>query len=92
MPTTQIEVFNVLQKAFSKEEAEKIVTFISEQNVEGMQDFKSSFLTKDDKIELLQKIDLTKVDLLTRMDSHFKWLAGIVIAMFGLAIAILKIA
>jgi hypothetical protein len=92
MPTTQIEVFNVLQKAFSKEEAEKIVTFISEQNVEGMQDFKSSFLTKDDKIELLQKIDLTKVDLLTRMDSHFKWLAGIVIAMFSLAIAILKIA
>ncbi len=72
MKATQIEVFNLSQKAFSKEEAEKIVTFISEQNVEGMQDLKSSFLTKDDKIELLQKIDLTKVDLLTRMDSHFK--------------------
>jgi hypothetical protein len=69
-----------LQKAFSKEEAEKIVTFISKQNVEGIDDLKKIFLTKDDKI-----------DLLTRMDSHFKWLAGIVIAMFSLAIAILKI-
>jgi hypothetical protein len=59
MPTTQIEVFNRLQK----------------------DDLKKIFLTKDDKI-----------DLHTRMDSHFKWLAGIVIAMFGLAIAILKIA
>ncbi len=80
MKATQIEVFNLLQKAFSKEEAEKIVTFISEQNVEGIDDLKKIFLTKDNKI-----------DLLTRMDSHFKWLAGIVIAMFGLAIAILKI-
>lgn len=80
MKATQIEVFNLLQKAFSKEEAEKIVTFISEQNVEGIDDLKKIFLTKDDKI-----------DLLTRMDSHFKWLAGIVIAMFSLAIAILKI-
>jgi len=81
MPTTQIGVFNLLQKACSKEEAEKIVTFISNQNVEGIDDLKKIFLTKDDKI-----------DLLTRMDSHFKWLAGIVIAMFSLAIAILKIA
>ncbi|MBA4140387.1 MAG: hypothetical protein H0X70_07750 [Segetibacter sp.] len=80
MKATQIEVFNLLQKAFSKEEAEKIVTFISEQNVEGIDDLKKIFLTKDNKI-----------DLLTRMDSHFKWLAGIVIAMFSLAIAILKI-
>ncbi len=80
MKATQIEVFNLLQKAFSKEEAEKKVAFISEQNVEGIDDLKKIFLTKDDKI-----------DLLTRMDSHFKWLAGIVIAMFSLAIAILKI-
>lgn len=80
MKASQIEVFNLLQKAFSKEEDEKIETFISEQNVEGIDDLKKIFLTKDDKI-----------DLLTRMDSHFKWLAGIVIAMFSLAIAILKI-
>ncbi len=80
MPTTQIGVFNLLQKACSKEEAEKIVTFISNQNVQGIDDLKKIFLTKDDKI-----------DLLSRMDSHFKWLVGIVIAMFSLAIAILKI-
>ncbi len=80
MKATQIDVFNLLQKAFSKEEAEKIVTFISEQNVEGIDDLKKIFPAKDDKI-----------DLLSRMDSHFKWLTGIVITMFSLAIAILKL-
>ncbi len=46
MKATQIEVFNLLQKVFSKEEAEKIVTFISEQNVEGIDDLKKYSLQK----------------------------------------------
>jgi hypothetical protein len=45
-----------------------------------MIDLKKVFLTKDDK-----------VDLLKRMDNNFKWLVGIILALFGVFVAIIKL-
>ena len=60
------------------ENAEKIVKILADDG-QQVETLKKVFLTKDDKI-----------DLITRMDTHFKWQAGIVITAIGLAVAILK--
>lgn len=75
----QIELLNLFQKAFAKDEAENIIKILVD-DTQTTDDLKQIFLTKDDKIEILNRID-----------SSFKWLAGIVIAMFSLTIAILKL-
>ncbi|MCW3105520.1 MAG: hypothetical protein JWQ09_26 [Segetibacter sp.] len=76
---SQIELLNIFQKAFPKDEAEKIIKILVD-DTQPTEELKQIFLTKDDKIEILNRID-----------SSFKWLAGIVIAMFSLTIAILKL-
>jgi hypothetical protein len=45
-----------------------------------MHDFKELFLTKEDKLELI-----------TRMDSHFRWLIGILLTVSGIIIAVSKL-
>ena len=61
-----------------EENAEKMVKILAD-DTQQVETLKKIFLTKDDKI-----------DLISRMDTHFKWLAGIMIASISLAVAIIK--
>lgn len=77
----QIELLNLFQEITpSKEKAERLVKLLVDENQNQIEDLRQIFLTKDDKIEIL-----------TRLDNHFKWLVGIMITLFSLAIAIFKL-
>jgi hypothetical protein len=45
-----------------------------------MQDLKELLLTKEDKL-----------DRITRMDSHFRWLVGMLLTVAGIIVAVSKI-
>lgn len=84
--TLDVEMYKLLSTHFGEEEAEKFVGQLNEKlgnpplNKSETDRLKDVFLTKQDKI-----------DLLSRMDSHFKWLTGIMIATISLAVTFLKL-
>jgi hypothetical protein len=80
MERSDIEVFEILNTRFPKEGSKKIVNYLDIKQHKTMQDFKELFLTKEDKL-----------DLITRMDSHFRWLVGILLTVSGIIIAVSKL-
>jgi hypothetical protein len=77
--TQSLKVYEVLNKHFNNKEDAKIVVEQIEQIIEEKIEAKKDiFLTKDDKIELINKID-----------TNFKWLVGILITLFGIVIGLL---
>jgi hypothetical protein len=80
MERSDIEVFEILNTRFPREESKKIVNYLDIKQHKTMQDFKELFLTKEDKL-----------DLITRMDSHFRWLVGILLTVSGIIIAVSKL-
>jgi hypothetical protein len=80
MATSQIEVFQILKSKFGEYDAGKVVTFIGESVEKNVHMATENLLTKEDKI-----------DILNRMNEHFKWLVGIMLTAIGVAVAIAKV-
>lgn len=87
MTTSSIEIYELLKSKFADKEAEKIVTFISEQTESKMTEAKQTLLTKEDKIDLLNRMN----GLESKMNDQFKWLVGIMLSAIGLATILAKI-
>ncbi len=74
-----LKIYEVLGKHFNNAEDAKLIVEQIEQIVEEkINDKKDILLTKDDKIELLGRID-----------SNFKWQIGIMLTLFGIVIGLL---
>lgn len=74
-----LKIYETLNKHFGNSEDAKLVVEQIEQIVEEkINSKKDILLTKDDKIELLNRID-----------SNFKWQIGIMITLFGIVIGLL---
>lgn len=74
-----LKIYETLNKHFNNTEDAKMVVEQIEQIVEEkINSKKDILLTKDDKIELL-----------TRIDSNFKWQIGIMLTLFGIVIGLL---
>lgn len=85
-----LKIYKTLNKHFNNTEDAKLVIEQIEQIVEEKISAKKDILlTKDDKIELLNRIEENKIELLNRIDSNFKWLLGIILTLFGIVIGLL---
>lgn len=74
-----LKIYETLNKHFNNSEDAKLVVEQIEQIVEEkINSKKDILLTKDDKIELLNRID-----------SNFKWQIGIMLSLFGIVIGLL---
>ncbi len=74
-----LKIYETLNKHFKNPEDAKLIVEQIEQIVEEkINDKKDILLTKDDKIELLNRID-----------SNFKWQIGIMLTLFGIVIGLL---
>ncbi len=74
-----LKIYETLNKHFNNSEDAKLVVEQIEQIVEEkINEKKDILLTKDDKIELLGRID-----------SNFKWQIGVMITLFGIVIGLL---
>jgi hypothetical protein len=69
MPAEEIEIYHILMTRFSAEESGKIVNYVSRKKAEGMNDLSQIFLTKEDKVELITRIENVRSELLGRIEN-----------------------
>ena len=91
MAAVKLQVYKLFEKTYGEENAKVIMTFIEESNEKQINDLRSIFLTKEDKIDLVDRINRTEINLTSRLDSHFKWLVGIMVAIAGLCMTLAKL-
>lgn len=75
MGISDLTLYNNLRKKLGEQESHELVEFIHSEVKAEMETVKSNldiktnvFLTKEDKIDLIDRIDITKADLIDRID------------------------
>jgi hypothetical protein len=61
MSTTELQVYELLKKRFSEEEARIVLQYIEEKGEEKINQKKDVFLTKDDKVDIMRSIYLVGI-------------------------------
>ncbi len=69
MKALELKVYEILKNRFSEEEAEIFIEYFEEKSSEKIEDKKDVFLTKQDKVELIEKMNSDKVALLGKMNA-----------------------
>jgi hypothetical protein len=78
MSTLELKVYEIFKSKLGESEASAILEYIDEKAEKKIAEKKDVLLTKDDKIQIIEKIAETKVDIM-------RWMFG-VFAMLMLAI------
>lgn len=69
MKAIELKVYEILKNRFSEKEAETFIEYFDAKTIEKIEDRKDIFLTKNDKIDLIEKMNKDKIDLI-------KWMFG----------------
>ena len=80
MKAIELRVYEILKSRFSEKEAETFIEYFDAKTVEKIDDRKDIFLTKQDKVDLIEKMNKDKIDLI-------KWMFG-----FWISLALLILA
>lgn len=88
MSSLELEIYEIFKNRFSEKEAAKLIEYFEAKAEEKINQRKDIFMTKDDKIELVTRIESTKSELIKW--SFIFW-AGSVITILGGLLAILKL-
>jgi len=75
MSVSEITLYNALAKKMGQEEAQVLVEFVQSEAKKEIDDQVRTFLTKEDKIELIEKMNKDKTDLIKWMVAH--WLSAV---------------
>ncbi len=79
MIVSEIRLYELLKKKIGQEEAEAFVAILDTTVDKKFEEKKDFLLTQKDKTEIMN-----------RLDSHFKWLVGIMIALLSISVALIK--
>jgi len=80
MKSLELRVYEILKNRFSEKEAEAFIEYFESKTNEKIDDKKDIFLTKQDKIDLIEKMNKDKLDLI-------KWMFGFWITIVMLLLA-----
>ncbi len=80
MKSLELKVYEILKTRFSEKEAEAFIEYFESKTNEKIDDKKDFFLTKQDKIDLIEKMNKDKIDLI-------KWMFGFWITLVMLLLA-----
>lgn len=69
MKAIELKVYEILKNRFSEKEAETFIEYFDAKTTEKIDERKDIFLTKNDKIDLIEKMNKDKIDLI-------KWMFG----------------
>lgn len=69
MKAIELRIYEILKNRFSEKEAETFIEYFDAKTLEKIEDKKDIFLTKNDKIDLIEKMNKDKIDLI-------KWMFG----------------
>ena len=73
MSTLELKAYEIFKNKLGEKEAETIIQFIEEKTHEKINEKKDVFLTKDDKVDLITRMETNKVELI-------KWIVALWIA------------
>jgi hypothetical protein len=90
MSISEISLYNILRKKIGEEETTELMQFVKSE-VRSEVDTKTSvFMTKDDKVELIDWINRDKIELIDRINKSktetIAWIVGIGVLQFILSI------
>jgi excinuclease UvrABC helicase subunit UvrB len=80
MKAIELKVYEILKTRFSEKEAETFIEYFDQKTIEKIDDKKDVFLIKEDKIDLIEKMNKDKIDLI-------KWMFGFWITIVLLLLA-----
>ncbi len=87
MSTLELKVYDILKLKLGEAEAATVIEYFESKSEQKFADKKDFFLTKEDKVELVEKIESTKADIIKWM---FIFWIGQVAVTFGLIVVYLK--
>jgi excinuclease UvrABC helicase subunit UvrB len=79
MSALELQVYELFKKRFSEEEAKTVIQYFESKAEEKTQQKKDLFLTKDDKVDLIDRINKSKVETIV-------WIVGTGVVQFMLTI------
>ena len=79
MSTLEIKVYEIFKSKFSEQEATTVIEYFEAKTEQKFTDKKGIFQTKQDKIDLIEKIETSKTDIV-------KWMFAFWIGTIGIAI------
>ena len=79
MSALELQVYELFKKRFSEEEAKTVIQYFESKAEEKTRQKKDLFLTKDDKVDLIDRINKSKVETIV-------WIVGTGVVQFMLTI------
>ncbi len=88
MVVSEIRLFQIAKEKFGEKTAEEFVTAIKQTVDEKFNEQKGIFLTKDDKVEIIERIEASRSELIKWM---FIFTIGLFFSLGGLTIGLFSI-
>ena len=79
MSTLKFKVYEIFKSKFSEQEAATVIEYFEAKTEQRYTEKKDVFLTKEDKVDVIEKIETTKTDIV-------KWMFAFWIGYIGIAI------
>ena len=79
MSTIELQVYELFKKRFSEEEAKTVIAYFEAKTDEKISQKKDVLLTKEDKIDLIDRINKSKIETIV-------WIVGTGVILFVLSI------
>ena len=88
MSALELEVYEIFKNRFTEKEAAKVIEYFQAKAEEKIRQKKDVFMTKDDKVELISRIESSKTDIIKWV---FIFWIGQLAAVAGILFALLNI-
>jgi hypothetical protein len=88
MSSLELEVYEIFKNRFTEKEAAKVIAYFEAKAEEKISQKKDIFMTKDDKIEMISRIESSKTDTIKWM---FIFWIGQLVAVAGILFALINI-
>lgn len=83
MSALELEVYEIFKNRFTEKEAAKVIEYFEAKAEEKIKQKKDVFMTKDDKVELISRIESTRADVIKWMFIFWVGQLGILFALFN---------
>jgi len=88
MSALELEVYEIFKNRFTEKEAAKVIEYFEAKAEEKISQKKDIFMTKDDKVEMISRIESSKTDTIKWM---FIFWMGQLAAVAGILFALLNV-
>lgn len=88
MSSLELEVYEIFKNRFTEKEAAKVIEYFEAKAEEKISQKKDVFMTKDDKVEMISRIESSKTDTIKWM---FIFWIGQLAAVAGILFALLNV-